>query len=295
MWFDKLIFKGELTLSEKKSLRDPFSGGRHLNAITHSKNLNTLEKFFMLNLGAMMDFRDIIHSSRYVSYTKMADLMSCSIKTIQRISVSLRTRGYINVENRFGEDDRQQSNVYSLTDLVFEEYCAKLWPDSQSGGGGTDSPTNLPQKEVPNKSSLSKDKDVCAHAHAPNQNCEDQIVEVPIEEEIKPRAPKRKARPRKPDRPKVTQSHQKIARIFAPDSRFVKNTYWDKGSLFFRVDEFLEKQGESGHQVIDMLYRHCKERDICGRKPFDLATVDLLLREAVNEFTRTLGVDNEQT
>ena len=218
-------------MSQKKSLHDPFSGGRHLNAITHSKNLNTLEKFFMLNLGAMMDFRDIIHSSRYVSYTKMAELMSCSIKTIQRISVSLRTRGYINVENRFGEDERQQSNVYSLTDLVFEEYCATLWPDSQSGGGRTDSPTNLPKKEFPQEEIIiSKDIIIGVDTDVSPDNSPPAIESVIKTPKPRKNSPKEKARRLfKGVYRRVRQDHE-------PHTKFIRfNTNEQMDTVFDRL------------------------------------------------------------
>jgi hypothetical protein len=282
-------------LSEIKLPFDVYQGGRFISAVSRNKNLAPFEKLILLTIGNELDFRNIQDSQRYISNAKLAEYTSMSERSVMRLTKKLSADGYLVKTDRFDDKNRQQSNLYSLSPKVFMEYAGFTEGDCVSPMRVTACQSNLPQKEIPNKSSLSYDKDVCACAHAPNRHCPDQIVEVPIEEEIKPKALKRKARPRKLDRPRVTPSHQKIARIFAPDSRFVKNTYWDKGSLFFRVDEFLEKQGESGHQVIDMLYRHCKDRDICGRKPFDLATVDLLLREAVNEFTRTLGVDDEQT
>lgn len=275
---------------------DVYQGGRFISAISKNKNLAPLEKLILLTIGGELDFRDIQGSQRYISNATLAEDTSMSISSVKRLTAKLSADGYLVKTDRYDDNNRQQSNLYSLSPKVFIEYASSAEGITVSPMRVSHRATNLPQKELPQeKTILGVPNIVCACAHAPNQNYPDHIVEVPIEEEIKPKAPKRKARPRKPDRPRVTPSHQKIARIFAPDSRFVKKTYWDKGSLFFRVDEFLDKQGESGHKVIDMLYRHCKERDICGRQEFDLAKVDMILAEAVNEFTRTLVVDDEQT
>lgn len=276
-----------------KKINYPFncySGGRHLNAISHSKNLNMLEKHFMLTIGSLIDFRDFENSAYYISAKKLSELMSCTERTILKLVKSLNDKKYIIVENRVDKNKRQMSNQYALSPLIFEEY-ATLWSERSSGGRVNDVHTVTPLEELPQENTiLGVPNIVCASAHTPNQNNEVAIDEVREEVKIKPEAKKKKAAAPKYTRPPVTQSHQKVGRIFIPDSRYVKKTYYDKNTMFFVVDEFLKKYGEAGHKAIDELYKECKAQNMCGRSEFDLGFIEDSLEASVKNFITTIGV-----
>jgi hypothetical protein len=278
-----------------KKINYPFnaySGGRHLNAISHSKNLSMLEKHFMLTIGSLIDFRDFENSAYYISAKKLAELMSCTERTILNLVRSLNDKKYIIVENRFDENKRQMSNLYALSPLIFEEY-ATLWYERSSGGRVNDVHTVTPLEELPQENTiLGVPNIVCACAPTPNQNNEVSIDEVKVEKKIKPEAKNKKPRAPKYTRPPVTQSHQKVGRIFIPDSRYVKKTYYDKTAMFFLIDEFLTKHGEVGHKAIDELYKFCKSTNACGRSEFDLGVIEDALEASIEKFIITIGLNN---
>lgn len=145
---------------DSKKINYPFncySGGRHLNAISHSKTLSMLEKHFMLTIGSLIDFRDFENSAYYISVKKLAELMSCGERTILKLVRSLNDKKYLVVENRFDENKRQMSNLYALSPLIFEEY-ATLWSASRAGGRVHDVQTVTPLEELPQEEKIiSKD------------------------------------------------------------------------------------------------------------------------------------------
>lgn len=132
---------------------NPYAGGRFLKAISQNKNLTANEKLVMLTLGSELDYRDFEHSQRYISVDRFAELTSLSRETVFRVIKRLCLNDYILRVNRFDENNRQRSNLYSLTPKVFKEWiCA----NSTEGvceplGGVSVSHSNLPQKELPHE------------------------------------------------------------------------------------------------------------------------------------------------
>lgn len=285
-----------LMLSSKcdsKKINYPFncySGGRHLNAISHSKNLNMLEKHFMLTIGSLMDFKDFENSAYYISVKKLAELMSCGERTILKLVRSLNDKKYLVVENRFDENKRQMSNRYALSPLIFEEY-ATLWSASRAGGRVHDVQTVTPLEELPQKENtiLGVPNIVCACAPTPNQNNEAAIDEAREEVKIKPEAKKKKPKAPKYSRPPVTQSHQKMARIFTPRPEL--KSFVHRSDIFFAVDELIDEFGEISHKVIDHLYQWSKNYDKCGNIKWDVQTLRGYFLNALEDLK---DHDNEQ-
>jgi DNA-binding MarR family transcriptional regulator len=130
---------------------NPYAGGRFLKAISQNKNLTANEKLVMLTLGSELDYRDFEHSQRYISVERFAELTSLSRETVFRVIKRLCLNDYIIRVNRFDENNRQRSNLYSLTPKVFKEWMSV---NSAEGvceplGGVSVSHSNLPQKELP--------------------------------------------------------------------------------------------------------------------------------------------------
>jgi DNA-binding MarR family transcriptional regulator len=245
--------------------KNPYAGGRLLKAISANKNLKAYEKLVMLTLGGELDYKDFEHSQRYISVAQFSELTSLSRDTVFRVISKLCQNGYIIRENRFDENNRQQSNLYSLTPKIFTEWvCANSTEGScQPRGGVANSHSNLPQKELPKKNTiLGVPNIVCACAPTPNQNIGDPIDEVKVEKKIKPEAKKRKAKASKYTRPPVTQSHQKMARIFTPKPEL--KSFVHRNDILFAVDELIEEFGEVCHNVIEYFYQWAKNNDKCG-------------------------------
>jgi len=254
-----------------KKINYPFncySGGRHLNAISHSKNLNMLEKHFMLTIGSLIDFRDFENSAYYISAKKLSELMSCTERTILKLVKSLNDKKYIIVENRVDKNKRQMSNLYALSPLIFEEY-ATLWYERSSGGRVNDVHTVTPLEELPQEENtiLGVPNIVCASAPTPNQEVDQSIVDIKLESKIKPEAKKKKPKTPKYSRPPVTQSHQKMARIFTPRPEL--KSFVHRSDIFFAVDELIEEFGDISHKVIEHLYQWSKKSDMCGNIKWD--------------------------
>lgn len=178
--------------------KDPYSGGRHLNAIVFSDKLKTLEKHLMLTIGSQLDFRDVLHSKRFMSVKQLAKMMSCSIRTIHNLTASLKANGYILIESRFDDvDERQKSNFYSLTAKIFVEHCAKLDDDDSVGDAGGDArnaggrvhdvQTDIPNKELPPEEEKTISKDIV-------KNFENDCEKASGEKSAPKKSPKTKSR-----------------------------------------------------------------------------------------------------
>jgi len=128
---------------------NPYAGGRFLKAITANKNLKSLEKFLLLTIGNELDFRDIEHSQRYISNETLAEYMSISERYVRALTKRLTEAGYLVKIDRFGDDNRRQSNLYSLSPKVFNDYVNNTEEERSSGGRRNVVPTNLPPKELP--------------------------------------------------------------------------------------------------------------------------------------------------
>ena len=130
---------------------NPYAGGRFLKAITANKNLKSLEKFLLLTIGNELDFRDIEHSQRYISNETLAEYMSISERYVRALTKRLTEAGYLVKIDRFGDDNRRQSNLYSLSPKVFNDYVNNTEEERSSGGRGNVVPTNLPQNQLPHE------------------------------------------------------------------------------------------------------------------------------------------------
>jgi DNA-binding MarR family transcriptional regulator len=271
-------------IPQKKSLIDVYSGGRHLNAIDFNTTLNMSQKHLMLVLGSQLDFRDIQKSKRYISVKALSEKMSCTPRMIHKITSELKAMGYIEIEHRF-EDNKQKSNYYSITDKVFLEYCAKIWPEQYSGGGVNNMRTEIPKKELPQENKIiSKDIILCAHAANLADVVDidiDQIeleidAEMPLEEkssisvqeQFSKRIKKRAAEIAKDRPPRVTTSHRKMIAMFRPKpslKSFVKDN-----DIHFFTDQVIEKFGERSHAIIAYLFTRQTDAGKCGEIPWSV-------------------------
>jgi len=108
------------------------TGGRALNAIWTSKILASNERLLLAYLGSQLDFRGTFGESRWVSLATFVANTHLSKSTVKRVLDRLEAAGYIVRQQHF-KDGRQLANSYKLTDLIFEQYAAKL-PKSILGG-----------------------------------------------------------------------------------------------------------------------------------------------------------------
>jgi len=128
-------------------------GGRSLNAIHKSKNLNSTEKHLLLVIANEMDFRkDFEYQYQYISLNQIAELMSVNKSTVSRTLNGHKTkqreipglieRGY--VLKKIASIESQQvgdSNHYCLTSKIFNEYMFSMmekkmeWHHATGGSG----------------------------------------------------------------------------------------------------------------------------------------------------------------
>lgn len=101
------------------------AGGRAFKAVYLSKILTPFQKLLMSYLGSQLNFRGTFGESRWVSVATLMVNTSMSKSTVKRVMDQLVSLGYLVREPRF-KDGRQLANGYRLTDLVFEQYAARL-------------------------------------------------------------------------------------------------------------------------------------------------------------------------
>jgi DNA-binding MarR family transcriptional regulator len=186
--------------------KNPYAGGRFLKAISANKNLKSNEKLVMLTLGGELDYKDFEHSQRYISIAQFSELTSLSRDTVFRVIGNLCQNGYIVRENRFDENNRQQSNLYSLTPKIFTEF---LYANSAEGsrirrGGVAESDTNLLQKELPQEEKTIPKGIV-------------QKIENPISEVLETEIPKKEKKPKKTTNADLKKTVGYLSAMFKPD------------------------------------------------------------------------------
>jgi DNA-binding transcriptional MocR family regulator len=261
---------------------DPYSGGRHLNAIVCSKKLTTLQKHFLLTLGSQLDFRDIITSKRYISAKHFAEMMSCSIRTINNLTSQLKAQGYIEIESRFGKDDRQQSNLYSLTPKIFIEHHASLWSACDAGGRVHEVQTNLPYKELPYEEEKTISKDIV-------KNFETPVSDV-LESEIELDIPKKEKKPKKTTKADVNKAVGYLGAMFKPDGTpETKGFPWpNKQQIEAVASTLVDKYGLS---PIKVWFDHANAEGGLGRMRWTPSKFDAFIRKNFIEMKN--GENNE--
>jgi DNA-binding MarR family transcriptional regulator len=270
---------------------DLYSGGRHLNAVDFNTTLNMNQKHLLLVLGNQLDFRDVVKSKRYISVKSLSEKMSCSQRTVHTITSELKAMGYIEIEHRF-EDNKQKSNYYSITDKVFREYYDKIGSANCAGGGMHGLQTEIPKKELPHENSILvpniEGEKVAQSAPTPKECIFSVIGEEGVESKIKPEGKKKKAKAPKHNRPPVTQSHQKMVRIFTPKPEL--KSFVHRNDILFAVDELIEEYGEVSHKVIDYMYQYMKKNNKCGEYPWIVGRINDLFSRAFDDLK---GKSNE--
>jgi DNA-binding MarR family transcriptional regulator len=173
---------------------DVYQGGRFISAISRNKNLNTLEKMILLTIGGELDFRDIQGSQRYISNATLAEYTSMSIASVKRLTAKLSADGYLVKTDRFDDNNRQQSNLYSLSPKVFIEYVNSTEGITQSPMRVSHRATNLPQKELPQEEIISKDIIIGVDTEVSPDNSPPAIESVKKTPKPRKNSPKEKAR-----------------------------------------------------------------------------------------------------
>lgn len=174
---------------------DVYQGGRFISAISRNKNLNTLEKIIMLTIGGELDFRDIQGSQRYISNATLAEYTSMSERSVMRLTKKLSADGYLVKTDRFDDNNRQQSNLYSLSPKVFMEYAGFTEGDCVSPMRVTVCRSNLPQKELPQEEIIiSKDIIIGVDTEVSPDNSPPAIESVIKTPKPRKNSPKEKAR-----------------------------------------------------------------------------------------------------
>jgi DNA-binding MarR family transcriptional regulator len=273
-----------------KKIKRLTSGGRSLNAIHLNKNLNQIEKHLMLVLAGLLDFRGLDEECSFgdvvltIPVNQIAIRMSITRRYVISYINKLSAKGYVTKKQNFSTDDKRQiESTYMLTDQIFVEYAAELGLDldamsscgecSQITGGVSDghhylpnSAFNDPEKNPPTKPGVpdfvvppTTDQVGISQDVIHEENKLELIEAI---EDIKPEPKKRKPKAPKYKRPPVTQSHQKMVRIFTPKPEL--KSFVHRNDILFAVDELIQEYGEISHDVIDYLYRFLKSKNRCG-------------------------------
>lgn len=218
-------------MSEKKLPFDVYQGGRFLTAVSRNKTLTTFEKMILLTIGNELDFRNIQDSQRYISNERLAEYTSMSERSVIRLTKKLCDDEYLVKTDRFDDNNRQQSNLYSLSPKVFMEYASFTEGDTQSGGRVTHSPTNLPNKELPQEEIIiSKDIIIGVDTDVSPDNSPPAIESVIKTPKPRKNSPKEKARRLfKGVYRRVRQDHE-------PHTKFIRyNTNEQMDTVFERL------------------------------------------------------------
>lgn len=78
--------------------------------------------------------------------------------------------------------------------------------------------------------------------------------------------------------PRVTPSHRKMVQIFRiTDPQVKKKSFVKDNDIYFMTDQILEKHGKDGHAIIDQLYKDMIEEGLCGKLPWNLKSVWIMI------------------
>jgi hypothetical protein len=140
------------------------NGGRSLNAVWESGCFDIYEKAFLNAIGRTVDFRGDFMDQVTMTVSRIAHLMSCSVRKTQSVGKKLEEEGYVKIQNNVDEKGNKLPNSYRLTWKFFSEEKERL---RQLMQGGTTPPGarrapplvhSVPissPKTSPNKESLS--------------------------------------------------------------------------------------------------------------------------------------------
>ena len=96
------------------------SGGRCLNVIWQSANLNSNQKLILFYLTSQMKFKSEFREQRWPSINTLCKATQLSRSTLFRELNALERDGYLERTNRF-IGKAKTSSLYSVTDKLFEE------------------------------------------------------------------------------------------------------------------------------------------------------------------------------
>jgi DNA-binding MarR family transcriptional regulator len=105
----------------KAKRKDPFAGGRSLEAIKENPNLDYKEKAIFLELASRQDFTKNFQLWRFESHEEIKRRTGFSISTVKRTLKKLQEKGYIQIGHRY-DKHQQVANEYLITRKIFDEY-----------------------------------------------------------------------------------------------------------------------------------------------------------------------------
>ncbi len=100
-------------MSEKKSLQ------QIIRAIGSIPSLNTMQKALLTMVAVDLGYNGV--SEKIFSADDLAQMMSCCVRSVRKLSGQLSTMGYLIVKHRFDpEHGGQLPSFYSVTDKIFD-------------------------------------------------------------------------------------------------------------------------------------------------------------------------------
>jgi len=112
--------------SKKAKAFNPYSGGRHLNAIRYS-DLCAPSRHILHEISGQLDFRKNFQEPIIMSKPQIAKMTGLSSKTVTRHLLVLESEGYV----KQASVGRNVSQI-NLTSKLFDEYRAKMSRDTES-------------------------------------------------------------------------------------------------------------------------------------------------------------------
>lgn len=116
------------------------NGGRALNAIWYSEDLDAEETSIMMYLGSQLNFNREFTESIPRTVGSISKRTKLSERTVRRRLNDLAERGYIVKTSNFNNaNGRQCANNYALTDKIFQDHLTYLTEKYAKEGRVTDS------------------------------------------------------------------------------------------------------------------------------------------------------------
>lgn len=268
-------------------------GGRSLNAIWRNPKLKTYHKVILNILASYCDFQELDQFGSFRDQTVSMSIRricyegSFTIPTCTKHTDELVEMGYVIKDQKFDEETKSYLEThYRITDKILIEYYVILGIDLEKVTEKSDVPKEGAKQDLAPLLNDVENKENNTEIRKNSISSKDEIDQKKSDcENCLLKKKNTKSKPKAAKRPQVTDTHRKAARIFAPDIKYVKNTYWDKSSLFMIVDETIEKYGDMAHSAIEDYYNWCKKNGELGKYPWSAQSAENSIEAVIKEYS----------